>query len=211
MTRPHGTAQRYWNGCRCTACRAAVAADALARKRAKRAPDVPVESMPGERWRDVVGHEGLYQVSDLGRVKSLPLTVIDSNQRPMLLRGRLLKIVPNPYGYGHVQMPGRKTMMKVHQLVLAAFVGPKQPGMITRHLNGDRLDNRLVNLAYGTPSENNFDKVSHGTDHNAVKTHCLRGHPFSGDNLLVTKRGQRQCRACASIRDQKHRAQKAIA
>jgi hypothetical protein len=51
----------------------------------------------------------------------------------------------------------------VHRLVTAAFLGPLPDDMETRHLNGDWLDNRLVNLIYGTSLENSADAVQHGT------------------------------------------------
>jgi hypothetical protein len=51
----------------------------------------------------------------------------------------------------------------VHQLVLETFIGPCPSGMECRHLNGDKTDNRLVNLCWGTRLENSADKVRHGT------------------------------------------------
>lgn len=47
----------------------------------------------------------------------------------------------------------------VHQVVLDAFMGPRPPKMVSRHLNGDSLDNRVANLAYGTQKENWADAV----------------------------------------------------
>ena len=55
-----------------------------------------------------------------------------------------------------------RTKKLVHRLVLETFVGPCPDGMETRHLNGDPSDNRLANLAWGTPKENHTDKVRHG-------------------------------------------------
>ncbi len=51
----------------------------------------------------------------------------------------------------------------VHRLVLETYVGPCPAGMQCRHLNGDHQDNRLVNLKWGTRSENMQDAVRHGT------------------------------------------------
>ncbi len=58
---------------------------------------------------------------------------------------------------------GNRGWFYAHRLVLTAFRGPCPEGMVTRHLNGVRTDNRLVNLAWGTPCENEADKVRHGT------------------------------------------------
>ena len=92
----------------------------------------------------------------------------------------------------------------VHRLVLEAFVGPRPEGMVARHLNGDPGDNRLENLAWGTQSENNYDKVRHGTHHNANKTHCPSGHEYRGDNIKWYK-GFRFCRACHRISERRRR------
>lgn len=57
----------------------------------------------------------------------------------------------------------RRTYM-VHELVLVTFAGPRPPGMVSRHLNGDSIDNRWPeNLAWGTQAENIHDKIQHGT------------------------------------------------
>jgi hypothetical protein len=50
----------------------------------------------------------------------------------------------------------------LHRLILEAFVGPRPPGMEACHRNGDRLDNRLCNLRWGTPESNVEDKWRHG-------------------------------------------------
>lgn len=50
----------------------------------------------------------------------------------------------------------------IHNLVLAAFIGPAPDGMLCRHKNGNGLDNRLDNLCWGTPKENAEDMMQHG-------------------------------------------------
>ena len=56
----------------------------------------------------------------------------------------------------------KQTAIPVHRLVAAAFLGPRPEGMQIRHLDGDKMNNRLSNLCYGTAKENNQDKVKHG-------------------------------------------------
>lgn len=140
-----------------------------------------------ETWRAIQGWPG-YEVSDQGRVRSN--------------RGahgwRILKCGPGLTGYPQTYLwirPARRTA-KVHVLVMEAFVGPRPEGMDIRHLNGDRTDARLSNLAYGTRSENRQDCLNHGTDFNATKTHCPSGHEYTPENTYVRPQGWRICRTC---------------
>jgi hypothetical protein len=111
-----------------------------------------------ENWQDIPGYEGIYQISDLGRVKSL--SRVDCNGRP--IRERIRKAKPRPYPAVTLLKDGVSETRRVHRMVLEAFVGPRPDGTECRHLNGEKLDNRLVNLAWGTPEENTADTVKHG-------------------------------------------------
>jgi NUMOD4 motif len=90
-----------------------------------------------ERWLPVPGWERLYEVSDLGRVRSLPRK--GGNNR--WYGGKVL--VPYPHkGYPVVPLcrGGQRTMRAIHQLVLEAFAGPCPPGMQACHNNGQPGD-----------------------------------------------------------------------
>jgi hypothetical protein len=144
-----------------------------------------------EEWRSIPGYEDTYQVSSLGQVRSLPRNTT---------RGKVLSVKVGKRGYPAVALvqDGRQSTHEVHRLVALAFLGPRPDGMEVRHVDGDRLNPRASNLAYGTRSENVRDKRAHGTDHNVSKTHCPQGHPYFGDNLLVipSRPTARYCRAC---------------
>jgi hypothetical protein len=58
---------------------------------------------------------------------------------------------------------GRRANKAVHSLVAAAFFGARPHGLVTTHLNGDKRDNRVANLAYRTTLDNSLDKRAHGT------------------------------------------------
>jgi hypothetical protein len=116
--------------------------------------------MQQEEWRPVVGYAGLYEISSFGRVRSLkrgPAKPL-APQRTGSARnrhGRYLKVL--------LSDGAARKQITVHRLVLEAFIGPRPPGQQARHLNGIPDDNRLTNLAWGTPLENQADSVRHGT------------------------------------------------
>ena len=147
-----------------------------------------------ERWRAVPGHEGAYEVSDLGRVRSIN-RITDRGRR---IKGRVLSLASHRNGYQQVNLHRGRTQAThlVHQLVTLAFVGPVPEGMEVRHLNGVRSDNTLPNLAYGTHLDNMRDQRAHGTHRNSLKANCPAGHPYAGENLMVDKHGNRRCAKC---------------
>lgn len=134
----------------------------------------------------------LYEVSDQGHVR---------NQR-----GHILKPAQGAQGYLGLSLVG-PGWVKVHHLVLAAFVGPRPQGLLTRHLDGDPANNRLANLTYGTKSENAYDSVAHGTHPQASKTECIHGHEFTPANTH-TYQGRRICRTCKRDVTRRVRARK---
>jgi hypothetical protein len=165
-------------------------------------PTQRTASDPVERWLPVVGYEGLYEISSLGRVKRLGRT----NSQGMRLQGRLKTLTPvagpdrkvTPYLRVGLTRDGSQTTVTVHSQVALAFIGPRPEGMVVRHLDGNCLNNALSNITYGTYSENNSDTVKHGHHVAANKTHCKRGHKFDAVNTYISKTGHRRCRPCAA-------------
>lgn len=187
----HGTIGGYTNwGCRCPAC-----SDAHLRPRrdARRATPRSGEplNLPDEVWLPASGLEGLYEVSNLGRVRSC-----DGHQRvPQIIRqqrGRYVRV--------SLWVAGRAVSAHVHRLVCASFNGPPLPGQVTRHLNGNPYDNRPENLRFGTDRENQLDRIEHGRNEQVNKTHCIRGHAFDEINTIRRRQGWRDCRACKRAR-----------
>lgn len=109
----------------------------------------PPQSTLQEEWRDIVGYEGIYLVSDQGRVYSIP-------------RGLYLRPRPNSRGYlrtilSHKSVPWD---VRIHVIVAAAFLGACPVHKEPNHLNGIKTDNRASNLEYVTHQEN----VQHAYD-----------------------------------------------
>ncbi len=122
--------------------------------------------MNDERWCDVAAWEGLYQVSDRGRVRSLPRVRKDRSGKVRRWPGKQLALVRDSGGYLRVNLSdlGRRKERCVHCLVAEAFIGPRPESMDVCHNDGNRDNNAFSNLRYGTTLENQRDRRAHGTD-----------------------------------------------
>jgi len=107
----------------------------------------------GEIWKPVVGYEGRYEVSSLGRVKSL------------LRGGKLRKPCLTKGGYFSVRLFGEsgEKWKPVHHLVLEAFVGPRPDGMEACHFPNGPEDNSVENVRWDTKLSNHNDRRISGT------------------------------------------------
>jgi HNH endonuclease/NUMOD4 motif len=159
-----------------------------------------------ETWLPVVGYEGLYEVSDHGWVRSLPRLAFDGNR---WLKGKLLS--PTRIGTGgryyfrvKLWRDGVERPVRVHHLVLEAHVGPRPAGLHGLHWDDDPLNNHVSNLRWGTDAENQRDTTRNGNNHNANKTRCPRGHEYTPENTYVSRKGKRNCRACARANQRKY-------
>jgi len=116
------------------------------------------------RWRDVVGWEGWYQVSDTGAVRSVNRTVVFKDGRVRDYDGVVIAQYKDKAGYPKVTLNANKhdRRVHVHVLVAAAFIGPRPPGKHVCHGDGDKTNNRRRNLRYGTAVENAEDTRRHG-------------------------------------------------
>lgn len=123
--------------------------------------------MSVEIWKDIPGYEGLYQVSDRGRVKALAQKVLTKNGHSRTYKERIIGAYDKAwYRYPHVKLTkdGVQIGYSIHCLVLLAFVGPCPEGMECRHFpDRDPKNNNLSNLQWGTKTENCQDKIVHGT------------------------------------------------
>lgn len=124
-----------------------------------------------EVWLPVPGYEGCYEVSSLGRVKSLRRQVAHPTGGLCWRRERILKPGTCHGGYLMVSLCSKGSCIAspVAHLVATAFLGPRPQGMEVCHCNGVRTDNRVENIRYGTPAGNHADKLAHGTDNRGNK------------------------------------------
>lgn len=104
-----------------------------------------------------------YYINKFGRIFSLYTN--------RFLKGRI-----NIYGYVEICLVKNKQRYykKVHRLVLETFVGPCPLKMECRHLDGNKQNNNLSNLCWGTASENQQDRVGHGTSNQGEKNPAVK-------------------------------------
>jgi hypothetical protein len=112
-----------------------------------------------EIWKDIPGYEGIYQVSNMGNVKSLSREKLHKGKYPITTNEKILKPLANSHGYLLVVLcnNGLKKTMKVHTLVAMAFFNHKPNGthkIVVDHINNIKTDNRLVNLQLISQREN---------------------------------------------------------
>ena len=110
-----------------------------------------------EIWKPLPGYEGSYEVSDHGQVRSLDRHCLGKDGRSEFHAGKILKPWSQRRGsYLAVSIrDGSRTVKRtVHSLVAEVFLGPRPPKMDVMHLDGDRRNNAVENLRYGTRKEN---------------------------------------------------------
>jgi len=122
------------------------------------------ETMDEIIWKPVVGWEGIYEVSNTGCVKSLSRISIHKNGFVQRIYGRILKCSIDAHGYrcADLRKPGTRKNAKVHRIVMGAFIGQCPIGKEARHWDGNKKNNRVSNLVYGTRQDNVNDTKRHG-------------------------------------------------
>lgn len=106
-----------------------------------------------EQWKDVIGFEGLYEVSNHGQIRS---------KITKKIKKQTIDKKTNRFYLG-LWVNNKQKIVKPHRLVLEAFVGKCPNGMEGCHNDGNPFNNHLFNLRWDTPKNNHADKVKHGT------------------------------------------------
>lgn len=133
-----------------------------------------------EEWRDVVGYEGIYEVSNIGRVKRVKLQSGKTVERIMKQ-----SIAKNGYRVVGLCVNSKPKVIGVHRLVAFAFHGqPPSNRHVVAHNDGDKTNNIKENLRWATPSENLFDAVVHGTNYG---NYYGRKSAFSDEDILLMR------------------------
>lgn len=115
-----------------------------------------------EIWKPIKGYEGLYEVSNLGRVRSLDREIIYKNGTKHIHKGKILKLQYDRYGYLYIILNNKCDTKKctVHRLVAEAFIPNVDNKPCIDHINTIKDDNRVENLRWVTYKENMNNELS---------------------------------------------------
>lgn len=167
-----------------------------------------------EEWLPIVGYEGLYEVSNKGRVRSMDRVVTHTDGRVRSLKGKILSQFPHDKAFGYwsvsLSRDGHLRPVYIHVLVAEAFICPRPAGLVVRHGPLGKDFNTPENLCWGTQAENLQDITRQQGHHNALKTQCKRGgHEFTPENTyVIPSSGSRVCRKCKAEKDAQRHARK---
>lgn len=117
--------------------------------------------LDGEVWKDIPGYEDVYQASTLGRIRSKDRIIINSlgNEHPY--KGRIIKPQTNREGYQSVRLHNQDggTRTSVHRLIALTFIPNEEEKPDINHINHIKDDNRMENIEWVTPLENNLKAI----------------------------------------------------
>lgn len=151
-----------------------------------------------EIWRSVVGYAGLYEVSNLGRVRSLDRFVRAGRGGPLALRkirGRLLSVrlvrvndaLQRRYAMVDLYKENQETQSYVHTLVLEAFVGRRPAGYVCNHKDGNSENSVVENLEWVTQSDNILHALTNGLFRHA-RGEQMANHKLAAADVLTIRR-----------------------
>lgn len=131
-----------------------------------------------EVWKDIEGYEGLYQISNVGNVKSLARAKKDTLGRIQSIKEKILKAAADKDGYFRVvlQKNGEKKNKIAHRLVAQAFIPNPDNKPQINHIDGNKQNNRLSNLEWCTLAENRIHAFNTGLQfvHKGEKNHLSK-------------------------------------
>ena len=126
-----------------------------------------------EIWKPIKDYEGLYEVSNLGNIKSVKRKAKNRGKGKRIIRERILKpSMDRPNGYYQIKLSknGKLKTFKIHKLVIEHFLNKISKGLVVNHIDGNKLNNNINNLEICTQKDN----IRHAIDNNLIDIKFLK-------------------------------------
>lgn len=165
------------------------------------------ESKIQEVWKTISGTQDRYEVSSLGKVRSIDRTIIYTDGRIFTYPQRELKQTIDAYGYPRITIRNHShhKTFKVHRLVAQAFIENPNNLKEVNHINGDKKDNRVCNLEWVSSSQNKLHAVRMGLSHPALNARQIKGANNRLSKILIAYKDgveiKRWCPIYEAIKD----------
>lgn len=155
-----------------------------------------------EEFRPIPGYPR-YEISDHGRVRNTKTG--RTWEGSATEDGYRMLYLPRIYTEGSFTRP----KLRIHRIVAEVFIGPAT-GPLVRHLDDNRSNNHVSNLAYGTDADNSRDRGANGHTYNgrAARTHCPYGHEYTPENTWRGSKNERRCYLCMQAGWRAYKAKK---
>jgi hypothetical protein len=142
-------------------------------------------NLQNEMWIDIPNYENIYQISNMGRVKSLTRIIENKKGQIQKYKGKILSPRLSNRGYFQINLSenNKTTLFSLHRLVMLTFVGPSN--LLVDHIDRNPENNKLENLRYVTNQENNFNRGAKGYSYrknNNKWVSCLR---INGESIYL--------------------------
>jgi len=140
-----------------------------------------------EIWKDILGYEGLYQVSNLGNIKSIERLRIDTKGRKRIFPQKIIKPLLSDRGYCQVNLYKNSKLQtrRINRLVALSFIPNLQNKEQVNHINGIKTDNSVPNLEWTTSKENVIHSFKTGLKRGRTGTKCNFSKLSESDVLKI--------------------------